>query len=56
MVSSRYRSGLRQQLDAVVSRHLSGNTHATLNAAFAELAMPEIPKEEGSRRADRTSS
>ncbi|MFF4755241.1 AbiJ-related protein [Streptomyces sp. NPDC002514] len=50
MVNSRDRSGLRQLLDVVVSRHLSGNTHATLNAAFAELAMPEIPKEEGSLR------
>ncbi|NSL42785.1 hypothetical protein [Streptomyces sp. 8P21H-1] len=50
MANSRDRSVLRQLLDVVVSRHLSGNTHATLNAAFAELAMPEIPKERGSLR------
>lgn len=37
-------------LDGVVSRHLSGNTHATLNAAFAEPAMPEVPEEEGALR------
>ncbi|MGC0211984.1 MULTISPECIES: hypothetical protein [Streptomyces] len=50
MVNSGARSGLRQLLDGVVSHHLSGNTHATLNAAFADLAMPEVPKEAGSLR------
>ncbi|MFD9285972.1 hypothetical protein ACFWD7_54070 [Streptomyces mirabilis] len=50
MVDSRDRSALRQLVGDVVSRSLSGNTHATLNAAFDELGMPQVPKEEGSLR------
>lgn len=50
MVNNVPRLELRQLLNDVVSRHLSGNTHARLNAAFAELAMPEVPEEEGSLR------
>ncbi|MDH6522115.1 hypothetical protein [Streptomyces sp. SAI-090] len=50
MVDSRDRSALRQLVGDVVSRRLSGNTHATLNAAFDELGMPQVPKEEGSLR------
>ncbi|WP_220795381.1 hypothetical protein [Streptomyces shenzhenensis] len=50
MVNSRERSGLRHLLDGVVSHHLSGHTHATLDAAFTDPAMSEVSQEEGSLR------
>ncbi|MEV6734778.1 MULTISPECIES: hypothetical protein [unclassified Streptomyces] len=47
MADSRDRSILRQVVGDVVAR-LGGNSHARLNAAFAELGMPAVP-EEGSK-------
>ncbi|MGV9967616.1 AbiJ-related protein [Streptomyces olivaceus] len=44
MAYGRDRSILRQVVGDVVAR-LSGNSHARLNAAFAELGMPAVPEE-----------
>ncbi|MFE9308149.1 hypothetical protein ACFYM5_10665 [Streptomyces sp. NPDC006706] len=50
MVDSRDRSALRQLVSDVVSPLGDENTHATLNTAFAQLGMPPIPEDEGSKR------
>jgi hypothetical protein len=50
MVDSRDRSALRQLVGDVVSTHCGGNTHATLDAAFAELGMPPVPQEGRTKR------
>ncbi|WP_340375943.1 hypothetical protein U5640_12750 [Streptomyces sp. SS7] len=50
MVDSRDRSALRQLVGDVVSTHCAGNTHATLDAAFAELGMPPVPQEDRTKR------